>query len=776
MKKILQIFLLLILVNTTFYLQAQNNTRFTISGYVNDADNGESLIGVSIYNNMLKQGTVTNAYGFFSLTLPQGTHELVFSYVGYETHTESITLNQNITFNLNLQAAQEELQEVVIKANSFQEKIATTQMSVEQLSMKEAKLLPALFGEVDIIKTLQLKPGVTSGGEGSSGIFVRGGGADQNLVLLDEAPVYNPSHLFGFFSSFNSDAVKSVDLYKGGFPAEYGGKLSSVIDVKLNDGNNKKFSGTGGLGLIASRLTLEAPIVKEKSSFIISARRTYVDIFTRAINKASEDKEDYSPIPNYYFYDLNLKANYILSDKDKIFISGFLSRDIFSFDVDDFSIDFGWGNRAATARWNHIFNPRLFLNTTFTFSQYDYKISNSIDIFSFDLGSGIEDYTLKVDFLYAPSAKHNIKFGGSGIHHTFDVNRINTNSEDGSFDIHLGSTLNGVETGVYISDDIEISDALKINTGLRWSGFANDGKFYHGLEPRFSARYAFNEKVSAKISYARMFQYVHLASSSGASLPTDVWYPSTKIVQPEISDQVAGGVSFLLGDKFLLSNEVYYKWTQRQIDFKDGAELFTSDNLAEEFVFGKGWSYGNEFYIEKTEGRTTGWIGYTWSKTWRQFDAISQGRKFPARNDRRHDISIVIMHQLKPKLSISAAWVYNTGIAYSLPVGRYYLQDISGAPAQIVPIYPDRNSFRMPAYHRLDLSMVWKFTPQWGESDLSFSVYNAYNRRNAYFIYFEEKTETVNINGEPEEITTGFSAKQVSLFPIIPSITWNFKF
>jgi len=748
--------------------------KFTVSGYVKDADSGETLIGVNILEKNLEAGTTSNAYGFYSITLPAGAVELTYTYLGFEDKIEPLTLDKDIALNIDLGTNAEELVEVVVKANSAKEQVRSTQMSVDRISMKEAKMLPALFGEVDIIKTLQLKPGVSGGGEGTSGLIVRGGGPDQNLIVLDEAIVYNPSHLFGFFSTFNSDAVKDVQLYKGGFPAQYGGRLSSVIDVKLKDGNRNRFAGTGGIGLISSRLTLEGPLVKQKGSFIVSGRRTYADIFTRAINRANEDNPEYNKIPDYFFYDLNAKVNYDLGENDRIFLSGYFGRDAFLFNDDDFDFKFDWGNITTTARWNHIYNPRLFSNMTFTFSDYDYLISNKFDVFSFEVGSGIRDYNVKIDFYNEPSSRHSLKFGADWTWHEFNVGRLKLEQEGAEnllFDSKTDFT--GWEANAYVSDDFEVNKKIKINMGLRLSSFYSDSTFYAGIEPRLSMRYSVNPNLSIKASYTRMNQYIHLVSNSGASLPTDIWYPSNSTVKPQISDQVAAGVSVAIGNQFLLTNEVYYKWQQRQVDFRDGANIFVNPNLDEEFVFGRGYSYGNEIYLEKKEGKLTGWVGYTLSWTWRDFDNINDGNRFPASYDRRHDASVVLLYDLNRKFTFTGSWVYNTGRAVSLPIARGVQQGIPGEDGfGIATYFLERNSFRMNPYHRLDLGIVMKLflnKPNF-EGDLTLNTYNTYDRRNPYFIYFDiEFYEGTQI---PETITP----KQVSLFPILPSLTFNFKF
>ena len=451
------------------------------------------------------------------------------------------------------------------------------------------------------------------------------------------------------------------------------------------------------------------------------------------------DNDDFNPIPDYYFYDLNGKVNFNLGENDRIFISGYFGKDVFKFNDGNFKFNFNWGNATTTLRWNHLYSSKLFSNISLIFSNYNYSITNKISDFSFNLGSKISDLNVKADFDYYANDKHSIKFGTQAIYHQFTVGRLKAGSDDGKVAFETGEKLNGTDLAFYVSDDYTLNARWKFNAGIRYSGFLNDGTYYHGMEPRFSTRYRVSEKISLKSSFARMYQYIHLVSNSGASLPTDVWYPSTSNVKPQRSDQVASGITIsLFGNKFLLTDEVYYKWMKRQIDFKDGAQLFVNPNLTNEFLFGKGWSYGNEFYLEKKKGKTTGWIGYTLSWTWRKFDQINDGNKFPARYDRRHDVSIVVLQKLSEKIHLTGTWVYGTGNAISLPVGRFLLQGPSGSSQQIVPEYLQRNSFRMPSYHRFDIGLIWKFKPKWGESDLTFSVYNGYNRRNPYFIYYEE--------------------------------------
>jgi hypothetical protein len=786
MKHIAITILALLLLSTAF---AQKNV--TLSGSVKDGDNGEILIGATIAAPALGLGTTSNEYGFFSLALPPGDSlEIVVSYVGYQSQSRRFLLQSDETYHFRLSTGVQ-LAEVLVKADSYRERMASTEMSVEAISTREAKILPVLLGESDILKTIQLKPGIPSGAEGTTGIFVRGGGSDQNLIVLDEAVVYNPNHLFGFFSTFNTDAVKDLKLYKGGFPAQYGGRLSSVIDVKLKEGNNQNFSGSGGIGLIASRLTLEGPIQKGRSSFIVSGRRTYVDVFTRAINRANErgGNEDAAFIPDYFFYDLNTKVNFDLGEKDRIFLSGYFGRDVFGINRDLFNFDFDWGNATGTARWNHIFTPRLFANTTFTYSDYQYNIRNRITGFSFLVGSNIRDVSFKTDFYYEPNNQHSIRFGAQVIDHLFTVGRLQAGSDDGVVSFSAGQRFGGLESAVYIADEIEFSPRFSLNAGLRLSGFNNDSTFYAGLEPRLAARYTLSSRWVLKGSYARMYQYLHLVASAGAALPTDVWYPSTGLVEPQRSDQVALGLSYLLGEQYLLTWETYYKKLDRQLQFVDGARLFANDKLEEEFAVGEGEAYGLEFSIEKKQGRFTGWVGYTLALIQlKNFETLDPDGRFAQESegfgpfspiyDRRHDLSVVGMYEINRRLTASAAFVYGSGDLRWLAPGRFIFQDIWGASARaVVPDYGARNNFRLPAYHRLDLSLVIRFFPKWGESDLTISAVNAYDRRNAFFIYLEPQfRDAQGADGNAIRIPDRIAAKQVSLFPVLPAITWNFKF
>ncbi|MFQ3576831.1 MAG: TonB-dependent receptor plug domain-containing protein, partial [Cytophagales bacterium] len=697
------------------------------------------------------------------------TFEIEINMLGYVGQV--IKVNQSKNFGvLKLNPEQGELKEVLVVEE--RNGVFSTQMSVETITAKDIKNIPALLGEIDVLRVLQLKPGIQNAGEGSSGLYVRGGGPDQNLMLLDEAQVYNANHLFGFFSVFNSDAVESIDVYKGGFPAKYGGKLSSVIDVRLKNGNKEKFSGTGGIGLISSRLTLETPLQKGKSSLMLAGRRTYIELLTERYNDLNRNNPKFNPIPMYYFYDLNAKADYFISDKDKIFINSYYGRDVFRFRRGFFSINFDWGNTANTVKWLRTWNKKLTSSTSFVYSKYDYRIRNAFGDFGFSLRSSVDDLGLKSDWEYNLSNETKMSFGVYVMSHSFVIGQLNAGSSRDSLSLSAGKSISNIEQGAYANLEHDLTARWKVNVGLRLSSAYNSGVFYGFPEPRFSIRYRLDELSSFKASYTYMNQYLHLAGNSGATLPTDIWYPSTPRVKPERSQQWAIGYQKVSNNrKYFISSEVYYKDLLNQIDYRDGALLAANPRLEDEFVFGRGWSYGWEAYLEKKKGKTTGWIGYTLSWTWRQFDEINNGRKFNPKNDRRHDISAVLMRELSPRLSASLTWVFGNGPTVTMPIGKFVYQGVEGSSYGIAPIYGDRNNYRLIDYHRMDVGLVWKFKPKWGESDLTFSIYNLYDRRNAYFIYFEPVLSEVD-----QELITGFQAVQVSLFPMVPAFTYNFKF
>ncbi len=773
------LWLLLFANSLTFSLLAQD--KVTVSGTIEDASSGEGLIGATIFIKELGTGGTSNVYGFYSLTVPEGEYTLVYSFVGYESVTKSISLFDDQSLNLELEPESTQLEEVVVTADPEDSNVRSTQMSVNKLDMREVSAIPVIFGEKDIVKTIQLLPGIKSS-EGGGGFFVRGGSADQNLILLDEAPVYNASHLLGFFSVFNSDAIKDLTIYKGHIPAEYGGRASSVLDIKMKEGNNKKFAAQGGIGLISSRATIEAPIVKDKGSFVVSGRRTYVDMFL----KLSNDEDLKNSV--LYFYDLNAKANYKIGEKDRVFVSGYFGRDNFGFD-DQFGFD--WGNATATARWNHLFNDRLFLNTTAVFSDYNYDVEimaeeEDGEMNGFKVMSAIRDISLKEDFEYYISPENTLRFGVSGIRHNFLPGEI-VPQGDSYINPQELQRKYAWETAAYISEDLNVSPNLNVNAGLRYSWFAQVGpgeiytydedgdvvdsriyksgeivKSYGGLEPRLGVTYLLNETTSVKASFGRNRQYLHLVSNSNAGTPIDLWIPSSNNVKPQIADQIAlGYFRNFDNNTFEGSVEVYYKDMQNQVDYKTGAELVFNENVESQLLFGKGWSYGAEFFLRKNKGDLTGWISYTLSKTERKFDGVDYGEVYSASWDRPHDFSIVGMYQLNRKWNLSAAFVYRSGDAVTYPVGKYE------SKGEVINLYDKRNNSRLPDYHRLDLgaTMMLKSNERF-ESDLNFSVYNAYARKNAFIVNFRESRE------DPSKT----EAVKFSLFSILPSITYNFRF
>jgi hypothetical protein len=770
------VFTFLVSVNAGF---AQSS--YTISGEIRDAKSGETLIGASVYpDENPSKGVVTNAYGFFSLSLPQGSYSVVVQFVGYEKNVQLINLTKNIRLNFELQANVVSLNEVTINAKQEDRNVTSTQMGNTKINIAEINSIPVLFGEKDVLKTIQLLPGVKSAGEGNSGFYVRGGGADQNLILLDEAPVYNPSHVMGFFSVFNSDALKDVNLIKGGMPAEYGGRLSSVLDVKMNEGNNKEYHVNGGLGLIASHLTVEGPIQKNKSSFMISGRRTYADLFLKL--SSNEMLKNAS----IYFYDLNLKTNFRLGEKDRLFISGYFGRDDINLLRFSNPIQSMWGNTTGTLRWNHIFNSKLFMNTSLIYSDFTYNMQLGSDSTQVNVQSSIRDYNLKQEWQYYLNSSHTFKAGFNSIYHSFIPGSV-TGTATVSLQNSEIPKRYALENAIFVSDEYAMSDKLKINAGIRLSnfnllgptaiyGFDADGniidtatysnnkiiKSYLGVEPRLSANLMVNQSSSVKASYARTQQYVHLLSNATSYQSTDLWIPSSSIVKPQIADQYSlGFYKNLKNNLYETSVEVYYKNMQNQIEYKNGAQFVLNKTAEADLVFGKGKSYGLELYAKKRYGKLNGWVSYTLSFTDRTFDDIDQGQVFPAKQDRRHEISIVGIYQLTPKLTLSGTWVYYTGNAVSFPSGKYLVDN------RIISFYTERNGYRMPDYHRLDLAATWirkkrdKYESAW-----SFSVYNVYNRMNEYSISFRP-SETVP--GQTEVV-------KLSLFPIIPSITYTFKF
>lgn len=788
------IVLLLAFCSLPVFLTAQ---KFTISGYIEDGSTGEKLISANAFDLRSAEGAVSNTYGFYSLTLPKDSVRLEISYIGYESQTVDLLLDRNLTLNFKLESSIE-LATVEVKSSRSARIEEEVQMSQVEIPIEQIKKLPALFGEVDVLKTLQLLPGVQSGGEGQNGLYVRGGSPDQNLVLLDGVPVYNVSHLLGIFSVFNADAIKNVTLTKGGFPARYGGRLSSVLEINMKEGNMQEFHGEGSVGLISSKLTLEGPIIKDKTSFIVSGRRTYADLLMKPFIRAASNAEGVDFKVKLYFYDLNAKVNHKFNDKHRLYLSAYSGADVFgvnfSEDGDSFEGGIDWGNLISAARWNWQISPKLFANTTLTYSDYQIDIISGFEdtepgqakeSFSAKYISGIQDVGGKVDFDFIPSPKHYVRFGGAATHHTYKPGALalKASFDDSKLDTLLGSqNETSMEYAIYAEDDFSLG-AFKANLGLHASAFAVDGERYTSLQPRLGLRYLLPKDVALKASFATMTQFINLLTSEALSLPTDLWVPSTAIVKPQQSWQVAAGAAKTLWDEYEFSIEGYYKSLKNVISFKEGASfLFGFENDWQEKVTqGDGETYGLEFFVQKKKGRTTGWIGYTLSWNWRQFDEINGGKRYPFRYDRRHDVSVVVSHDFTKRLSGSLAWVYGTGNAVTLQVYGYDAW-VRGNGANGEQEYwnssevgasGEKNAFRMSDYHRLDANLEFKKTKKWGEASWVLSVYNAYWNRNPYFITAEtEYTYDDNYNIIDQK--TVF--KEYSILPIIPSLAYNFKF
>ena len=765
------VFLLLFQGLITFSQQ-----KYTLSGTITDASSGEDLIGaaVSIQNHNFT--AISNSYGFYSISIPEGDYTIYINQMGYAKQEISVKLHANQTINFRLDAINYQLEDIEVTGNKGDRNITALEMGNVKINPRQIENIPVLFGEHDLIKTMQLMPGIKQAGEGNTGFYVRGGGIDQNLILLDEAPVYNASHLLGFFSVFNSEAIRDANMLKGSIPAEYGGRASSVLDIRMKEGNMKDYQTTGNIGLISSSLSFEGPFKQDKSSFMISGRRTYADMFLQfAPDKDIRDAQ-------LYFYDLNIKTNFKLDQKNRLFVSGYLGRDKFRMEN---QFGFDWGSKTATVRLNHTFSEKLFSNSSLIFSNYSYQIDLSGDN-EVIMGSHIQDFNLKQDFSWYRNVRNTIKFGANLIIHKI---------VPGEIDAAPGSIYNSLEVrprrafegALYISNTQQINQRFNIYYGLRLVAFVNvgPGDFYRfdsngnvkqlisydhfkwvktqgGPEPRLMLNYMIDNQSSVKASYNRNYQFIHLLSNSTASTPTDVWLPSSDNVKPQIADQWSVGYfRNLKKNLFETSVELYYKNLQNQIDYRNGADLVFNSTVEAELVFGRGWAYGAEFLVKKNYGKLTGWVGYTLSKTMRQFDQINNGNPFPARQDRLHDISVVAQYNFSPKLIASATWVYNTGNAVTFPNGKYTID------GKTVGYYTQRNGYRMPDYHRLDLGLTWirKQTAQF-ESSWNFSIYNAYGRENAYFISFRQNEEN------PEQT----EAVQISLFKFIPSVSYKFKF
>jgi hypothetical protein len=764
-------FIILSVLMSSSMLFAQE--KFTISGTMRDKATGEELIGATVVvKEIPNTGKAANEYGFYSITLPKGNYTLRATYIGYNEIEKTITLDKNLKIDWEFESGKQ-LQEVVIKATKDDENITKTAMGTEKLDFKEISKLPVIFGEKDVLKTIQLLPGVKSAGEGNSGFYVRGGGADQNLILLDEAPVYNASHLLGFFSTFNSDAIKDATIIKGNSPANYGGRLSSVLDVRMREGNDKEFQTSGGIGIISSRLAVEGPIQKEKSSFMISGRRTYADLFLKATPDFSDTQ--------LFFYDLNAKANYRINENNRIFVSGYFGRDKLGFGE---AVGVDWGNKTGTLRWNSILNSKWFSNTSLIYSDYSYEFNISGGDNIFKNQSIIKDWNLKQEFQFFPNNKNSWRFGFNTISHDITPGSLINIDDESQSTVKDGRK--AWENAIYANNTYSVSSKFNVDYGLRlsaWSilggttyniydkGVKQDsvvlskntiGKTYFNLEPRLAFNFIINNKSSIKTGYARNTQNLHLLSNSTSSNPTDQWIGSSYNLKPEIADQVSlGYFRNFANNKYEFSAETYYKSLQNQVDYKNGADINTAQDVESELLYGQGRAYGLELYLKKKSGRFTGWASYTLSRTERQIEGINEGNWYAAKQDRTHDFSIVGMYQLTPKWSLASNFIFYTGNAITFPSGKY---EVAG---NTTFYYTERNGYRMPNYHRLDLSATYE-KPRKGkyQSSWNFSLYNAYGRENAYTITFEDN----------ETDPTRTSAIQTSLFKWVPSVTYNFKF
>jgi hypothetical protein len=741
---------------------AFSQNKFTISGIVKDAKTGELMIGATVRVKELPNvGMACNEYGFYSLTIPQGTYTLLTEMMGYVSKEVNVVLssNQRVEFQLSEETAM--LNEVVVKATAANENVSNPTMGFEKLNIKEVNQLPVLLGERDPLKIMQLLPGIKSAGEGSSGFNVRGGNVDQNLILLDEAPVYNASHLLGFFSTFNADAIKDLSIYKGNSPAQYGGRLSSVLDIKMNDGNNQDYKIGGGIGLIASHLSMEGPIQKGKNSFLVTGRRTYADAFLKLSNNENLNKN------TLYFYDLNAKLNYTISDKDRLYLSGYFGRDKFGLN-DLFSLD--WGNATGTLRWNHLYSEKLFSNTSLIYSKYNYEVGVANGSSQFSLNSDIQDVNLKQEFSYFPNPQNSIRFGANVIHHTLTPRTRESTGENSSVNATNEPNQTAFESAVYASNKWSSTSKFNLEYGLRLSAFTVMGteestevvKNYLNLEPRVSASYLFDPTLSIKAAYSRNTQHLHLLSSSNAASPTDRWLMNTATIKPELADQVSVGIFKNMSDNtYEFSSEIYYKSMQNQVDYKDGADFIQSENIEAQLLFGKGRAYGAEFLVKKKSGKLTGWIGYTLSRSERQIEGINNGQWYAAKQDRTHDLSIVGTYQLTKKWTLSGTWVYNTGNAVTFPTAKYRID------GGVAFLYSERNGYRMPDYHRLDVGATVNLNKKANrESGLSMGIYNAYGRSNPYAYNFGQSID----NPEVTEVS------RVTLFQYVPYLTYNFKF
>ncbi len=778
----LVMFIIIIVFYCNNYVYAKDplvNDKVVLSGYIKDSSNGELLIGANVYFRDLKTGTISNLYGFYSFSVDPGIYNVDFVYMGYTTISKRLEINHNMTLDIELNPETENIDEVVVLSKKLDANVRDAQMSVQKLQSKDVKAVPALMGEVDVIKVLQLMPGVQATSEGSSGFSVRGGNPDQNLVLLDEAIVYNAGHMLGFFSVFNNDAIKDVQLYKGDIPASSGGRLSSLVDVRMNDGSNKKIEGKGGVGLISSRLTLEGPILKDKTSFIVSGRRTYADIF---LPLATDEEAKGSKL---YFYDLNAKVKHTINNNNRLYLSTYFGRDVFK----DVNSKMDFGNQTFTLRWNHVFNPKLFSNVTFIGSKYDYKLGTAEEASEFTWKSRLRDYSVKIDFNYYLNPQNTISFGLQSIKHTINPGTAQGEGEDSMFSKVEVPDANGLEHGLYIANNQKLGSRFNLKYGLRVSGLQNIGKgtvyefdenyevtnelsykrgeifnTYWGFEPRLGMSYILNNTTSVKSSYSKTRQYIHLASNSTSTTPLDVWFMSSPNIKPQICDQFSMGLFKNFSDNTIESSvELFYKDMKNTIDFKDHPDLLLNDKMEGEIRTGKSWAYGAEFLVKFHLEKFNGWVGYTWSKSWRKISEINEGEKYLSPYSHDHDISVVVNRTISKRCQLGLNWVYFSGAPFTAPNGRMYVG------GDIIPLYSARNEERMPDYHRMDVSFTIKNKKKEGrkwEGEWNFSVYNLYGRKNAWSIFFEQDDD------DPYKAT----AQKTYLFQFVPSVTYNFKF
>ena len=771
--------------------------RATVSGYVYDNETGEALIGATVREHLTGSGVQSNTYGFYSITPGQEKVDLEFSYVGYSPQRVSFQLQRDTSLHIYLEPVVQ-LEAVEVQASRTDRVQESVQVSAINVPIRQIQSAPVILGEQDVLKVLQLLPGVQSGSEGQSGLFVRGGSPDQNLILLDGVPVYNAYHLFGFFSVFNTDAIRDVNLIKGGFPARYGGRLSSVVDISLKEGNNREFRGAASIGLLAARVTVEGPIIEGRTSFIFSARRTYIDLLTRPLIRQSFRQDGDRGDLGVYFYDLNAKVNHRIDDNNRVFLSVYSGDDNFYLRREDrepsfneihrFNSAIGWGNVTAAARWNRQWNPRLFSNTTLTYSRYrlftrikfesEHTVRDDYEEISLKYDSGIRDVGGRIDFDYLPDPRHHIRFGLNFVQHRFNTGlfelRDIVSADDYFWTATVGEDpLSASEFFVYAEDEFDIDDRWKVNAGLHFSGFLVSGEQYFSLQPRVSGRYLFPaSNSSVKLAFSTMQQNVHLLANEGIGLPTDLWVPATDNILPQKSWQIAAGYAKEIGRSYNLTLEAYYKDMSNVISYGEGEGVFGIDNWEDRVTQGDGYSYGLEFFLHKRDGRFNGWLGYTLSWTYRKFEDLNFGRRFPFRYDRRHDISLVGNYKLTDRIGLSASWVYGTGNAITIPESRY-LGTTDEGRGRFYQYFGERNSYRMESYHRLDIGVNFHRVRTNYERTFSVGAYNAYANQNPFFVHLDERTvwdSSTNTNRQETVL------RQVNLFPLLPYVTYSIKF